>query len=381
MCRGKRSALAGHSPRGGLSRHPGPAKSLPQARRTPKRLPPRSTWSTRQATATRSALSPAPTGGSIDRLVRRRKQGLLCGLAIPQALKGHFGRPAHWRADHDPPKGYPRYTRPDGKALLVSAYFNGNEPGTLTRIDFGNVQMKYPADDLGGAGQFSGRYLASPDGTQLVMGTANLGNELVPRSEDSLVVVEDHGGGPPPDRCAVGVLHRGRHCPNDVSVVAESVVFEEYSESGGAHPVTGYHSFNYDLGKGAPITLDTLFKPDSTPVDVLDPIVQRQMDKHWTGYGGPAPKNTLGARVYQNFAITDDAVIFFISQGMWLPEVAGPQKVSYPARSSHQYWPSPNRCRRSTHGRRRECRLHQPMTRCHESDCLPQRLRWPTAGR
>lgn len=93
-----------------------------------------------------------------------------------------------------PVKGYPRYTRPDGKALLVSTEFNGNEPGTLKRIDFdGNVQMKYPTEDLGGAGQFSGRYLASPDGTQLVLGTANLGNELVPRSDDSLVVVGNDG--------------------------------------------------------------------------------------------------------------------------------------------------------------------------------------------
>jgi hypothetical protein len=32
--------------------------------------------------------------------------------------------------------------------------------------------------------------------------------------------------------------------------------------------------------------------------------------------------------VYQNFALTDGAVIFFIGQGMWLPEVAGPQQVS-----------------------------------------------------
>jgi hypothetical protein len=54
------------------------------------------------------------------------------------------------------------------------------------------------------------------------------------------------------------------------------------------------------------------------------------MQKHWKGYGGPAPRNTLGDKVYQDFAITDDAVIFFIGQGMWLPEVAGPQDVSVP---------------------------------------------------
>ncbi len=63
---------------------------------------------------------------------------------------------------------------------------------------------------------------------------------------------------------------------------------------------------------------------------MLDPIVQRQMDKRWQSYGGPAPRNTLGARVYQNFALTDDAVIFYISQGMWLAEVGGPQTISVP---------------------------------------------------
>src|SRR4029077_16141815 len=83
-----------------------------------------------------------------------------------------------------------RYTGPDGKALLVSTDYNGDEPGTLERIDLtGAEQKSYPTEQPGGAGQFSGRYLASPDGTQLVLGTANLGNEIVPRSDDSLVVM------------------------------------------------------------------------------------------------------------------------------------------------------------------------------------------------
>jgi Protein of unknown function (DUF3298) len=107
----------------------------------------------------------------------------------------------------------------------------------------------------------------------------------------------------------------------------ESLVFTVYSESGGAHPVTGYQAFNYDLGKGVPITLDTLFKPGTNPVEVLDPIVRREWQKFTDDYGA-VDENILGARVYQNFAITDDAVIFFIGQGMWLPEVAGPRQVS-----------------------------------------------------
>ena len=56
-----------------------------------------------------------------------------------------------------------------------------------------------------------------------------------------------------------------------------------------------------------------------------------------------ADPNILGAKVYQNFAITDDAVIFFIGQGIWVYEAAGPQKVSVPARNSHQRWPDRSR--------------------------------------
>jgi hypothetical protein len=109
----------------------------------------------------------------------------------------------------------------------------------------------------------------------------------------------------------------------------ESLVFEVYSDSGGAHPVTGFQAFTYDLTKGAAVTLDTLFKPGTQPVEVLDPIVGRELDKVSDDYG-PAGDNALGAKVYENFALTDDAVIFFIGQGQWLPEVAGPRKVSVP---------------------------------------------------
>ncbi|MCV7347536.1 hypothetical protein H7J91_24025 [Mycolicibacterium rhodesiae] len=93
-----------------------------------------------------------------------------------------------------PVTGYPRYTRPSGTALLVSTSFNGNEPGTLKRVDLkGNLQFTYPTADLGGAGQFGGDYAESPDGTQLVLGTANLGNEVVPRKDNSLVVMGNDG--------------------------------------------------------------------------------------------------------------------------------------------------------------------------------------------
>ena len=92
-----------------------------------------------------------------------------------------------------PLDGMLSYTH-DGKGLLVSTDYDGNQPGTLKRIDMaGHEQFVYPTKDLGGAGQYSGDYLESPDGTQVVLGTANLGNKIVPRADNSFVVMRDDG--------------------------------------------------------------------------------------------------------------------------------------------------------------------------------------------
>jgi hypothetical protein len=107
-----------------------------------------------------------------------------------------------------------------------------------------------------------------------------------------------------------------------------SLVFKEYIEVGAAHPETYFVALNYDLSKRVPITFDTLFKPGTNPVAVLDPIVQTELAKRLQGT--PVDDNTLGAQMYQNFAITDAAVIFFIGQGMWTVEAAGPQEISVP---------------------------------------------------
>lgn len=93
-----------------------------------------------------------------------------------------------------PVEGYVHYTRPDGQALLENGYFNGDQPGTLKRIALnGSTELSFETATLGGAGQFSGRYLQSPDGRQVVLGTANLGNEVVPRADNSLVVMNSDG--------------------------------------------------------------------------------------------------------------------------------------------------------------------------------------------
>jgi hypothetical protein len=93
-----------------------------------------------------------------------------------------------------PVNGYPRYTHPDGKAILVSASSNGNARSTLKRIDLnGNQQVTYPTDQLGGAGQFRGSYLESPDGTQLVLGIASPRDGAASWSDNSMVVMGNDG--------------------------------------------------------------------------------------------------------------------------------------------------------------------------------------------
>lgn len=80
--------------------------------------------------------------------------------------------------------GHPRFTRPDGNAILVTNGGDGNGPSTLKRVDLsGAQQLAYPTDKLGSS--FNGSYLPTLDGTQLVLGT---GTGLVLVGNDGAVV-------------------------------------------------------------------------------------------------------------------------------------------------------------------------------------------------
>jgi len=96
------------------------------------------------------------------------------------------------------------------------------------------------------------------------------------------------------------------------------------------HPVAWYKAFNYDLSKHAPITFDTLFKPDTNPLDVVYPAVQRAARKRSGSATPPTLNGGLNVNNYQNFAITDDAVIFFFGQGQVLSHADGEFEVSVP---------------------------------------------------
>jgi hypothetical protein len=104
----------------------------------------------------------------------------------------------------------------------------------------------------------------------------------------------------------------------------QSLVLKIDNDTGFAHeghPNTTFRAFNFDLAKRVPITFDTLFKPGAKPLEMLNPIVRAELD---------ASSADLDETTYQNFGITDDAVIFFFGQDQVVHDNAGPHKVAVP---------------------------------------------------
>ncbi|RDH80496.1 DUF4232 domain-containing protein [Mycolicibacterium moriokaense] len=89
-----------------------------------------------------------------------------------------------------------------------------------------------------------------------------------------------------------------------------------------AHPATSYSAFNYDLTARRPITLDTLLRPGADLVSALGPRMAALYDR---------PTNTLLPSDFRNFALTDDAVIFFFGEGqLAAADNSGPRQMSVP---------------------------------------------------
>lgn len=129
-----------------------------------------------------------------------------------------------------------------------------------------------------------------------------------------------------------------RNLPYEMDVTAEefrsagtrSVVLTLFENVGSAHPSTWYKSFTYDLQRRGPVTFETLFAPGTKPLDAVFPIVQRELETTTGLAGSISPADGLDPAHYQNFAVTDDAVIFFFGRAELLPSYAGETSVSVP---------------------------------------------------
>jgi hypothetical protein len=120
--------------------------------------------------------------------------------------------------------------------------------------------------------------------------------------------------------------HTAGQPPHDT----RSVVLKFFQDLGGSHPSTWYKAFNYNLGTKQPITFDNLFAPGTTPLDSIFPIVQRQLNRQNPLGAAILPSTGLDPSHYQNFAITDDQLIFYFAPGEMLPAFGGPAQAQVP---------------------------------------------------
>lgn len=110
----------------------------------------------------------------------------------------------------------------------------------------------------------------------------------------------------------------------------QSVVLTVYQNVGAAHPTTSFKAFTWDQTYRKPVTYETLWQPDKDPLPVVFRAVQAGLTKQ-LGQAVPIlPEAGLDPANYQNFAITNDGVIFFFSQGTLLPDAAGATQVLIP---------------------------------------------------
>lgn len=121
-----------------------------------------------------------------------------------------------------------------------------------------------------------------------------------------------------------------RYSTGTAETGTRSLALEVYQNVGGAHPSTWFKTFNYNEATKSPITFDTLFAPGAQPTAAIFPIVMRNLTQQLGEPSITPMGDGLDPEHYQNFVVTDDAVIFFFGQGELLPEAAGAVQASVP---------------------------------------------------
>jgi hypothetical protein len=152
--------------------------------------------------------------------------------------------------------------------------------------------------------------------------------DYITQTRDGFVNVAQSSGGrdQPYQMEATTEQHSSGRPPHNT----RSVVLKFFQDLGGARPSTWYKAFNYNLGAARPITFDTLFAPGTTPLDSIFPIVQRELERQNALGAAILPSVGLDPSHYQNFAITDDQLIFYFAPGEMLPAFAGAAQAAVP---------------------------------------------------
>jgi hypothetical protein len=85
-----------------------------------------------------------------------------------------------------------------------------------------------------------------------------------------------------------------------------------------------FKSFTYSLNENRPVTFENLFAPGTHPMDAIYPAVAADLEKQqYSRNFKLAPDVGRNPATYRNFAITDDALIFFFGEGELLTRETG----------------------------------------------------------
>ncbi|OBK88430.1 RsiV family protein [Mycolicibacter sinensis] len=99
-------------------------------------------------------------------------------------------------------------------------------------------------------------------------------------------------------------------------------------------PRSRYKTFTYDHNRNRALSFGDLFPADSKPLEAIYPYVAADLErKQIARQYKLSPKDGLDPALYQNFAITDDALIFFTDQGRLVPDEAGDIQIEIPRNS------------------------------------------------
>lgn len=146
--------------------------------------------------------------------------------------------------------------------------------------------------------------------------------DYVTQNRDGFVSVAQSSGGRDQPYQLEGTTEQ--HTAGQPPHNTRSVVLKFFQDVGGSHTSIWWKAFNYNLGSKQPITLDTLFGPAGPPLDAIFPLVQRDLERQSPLAAAILPSTGLDPTHYQNFAITDDQLIFYFAPGEMLPAFAGP---------------------------------------------------------
>jgi hypothetical protein len=131
------------------------------------------------------------------------------------------------------------------------------------------------------------------------------------------------------------------HFPWALDVDFESYAFSEaitslnfnvYQYTGGAHGNTFFATFIFDLETERVLGFDDLFLAGINPLETIYPIVQASLEEQLADYEPDlawiAEGTGMNPDNYQNFVVSEDALIFFFPPYQVGPYALGPQQVS-----------------------------------------------------